>query len=480
MGKISLEELENAGRLAVISVYDYQVVKYRVPTGRSGNFYIRVFQNGIICKNTAASLLEVANKLNRTELYSDNYNAFGDNIIQCVVQLENEKVVQQKKLEQAQLKAAKDSATLTQQVAVKTLQHPHISVENKKLLQSQITKVSQANTTEIIKIEQEALEALLPKINTENQASQEKAEAIEKARQAEIARQKAKKLRQDKLNMDIEELYHDYQKSLAEEKEACSLSESLQVLKHQNKQEHKKSLQVMISMLAVLVVGIFAGSNVYANQQALKEARTDLVKIEKKLQNSEKGYVSEKTKEQIKIGLADTKEIYQQAKRSQVIAETKRLKKLNHQALAEDKTVQVSVNKLKDLSQDKLTSKDDRIALLNLADKKEDYEALNPYQKHVSSLLTLVTAHNLRTNYLQTYQPLLANQDLSKANKTQLTADIKQLEAAKTADEITSLANQLDTDGKASQVQADKSRAARELNAAKQKAQPDISKAQAL
>ena len=480
MAKISLEELENAGRLAIVSIADYQVVKYRAPLGRSGNFYIRVFQNGTICKNTAASLQKVANQLKHTDLYSDNYNTFGDNIIQYVMQLEKEEVARQRKLRESQLQAAKETAALTQQTAIKILQHPHISSENKRLLQTQISKLSQSNTIESIKAEKQSLETLLSKIENENQAAQEKAEAAEKVRQAEIARQKAEKIRQDKLDLDIEGLYHNYQRSQAEDKEVETLKGSLQVLQEHNHVEHKKSLQAMISMLVVLVVGVFVGGNVSANQQELKEARTNLVKVEKKLQKSEKGYVSEKTQNKIHDELSDTKKIHDQKNRKAILAETKRLSELDGTARSENKAVNLSVQKLKSLSQAKLTSTADQKALVTLTEQKDDYEALKPYQKQVSQLLTLVTAHNLRTSQLQTYQSLLGNQDLSKDNKNRLTVDIKNLEAAKTADDITNLATQLDTDGKSSQAQANKSKAARELNGAKQKAQADLSKAQSL
>ncbi|GBG97279.1 hypothetical protein [Lactococcus termiticola] len=415
VSKISIEELEAAGRLQTLDVkidgIDYQIVKYRAPLGRSGKHFIRVLQAGQTVSNTKNILGQIFNTFQfPAEQYNENTNILGDRLLVMIP-------AKIKEMQEAQRQEELRKEQQRQQ---------EIQLEQQRLQQQRAEEERQRRLAEEKERKARAL--------AEQEKRVKEAAAQEKARKA---------------NLDLEEQYAAYSKifdlkTVKQQEEA-----ELKVLE-QNRKFKLPSKMTWIS-IASLFVAMLVGGGLSANATQLQQQRDALKQVEKQLNHLDKSEVSKETKAEIKKELSDTNEIIKAKSLDNMKAESSRLEALSKKASGESSQVQELLQRAVRLESQ--SSKEDKDQLSDWEKKASDYSSISSYSSDFTHLMDLVEAHNNRTTSIASIDKILADKDLSKANKKLLTDDIQKLKKASTTDDITSLIGKLSTDSLTAQNQ---------------------------
>jgi hypothetical protein len=389
MAKISIEELAQAGVIeeATSKVRNdiYRLVKYKVPAGRSGKFYIRVFKNGTLCTNTKDALAEIHTRISSNADLNDNANTFGNAILPTM-----------------------HAFNLAQKEAA----------ERKKAEQERIRKEQEVQRLQKIAEEKARVEA-------------ERKEKLERERQA-------------KLDQDLEGLFQEYQ----DLENTLVQKHQLEIEAAQLKPTRPKfsmSLRGWITT-AVIIISIFMGSSYQMNNLKISTAKADLLKVEKQLNESKKGLISKDIQQEISKETSDTADIIKKSNVDQMDSERLRLAALLLEAKQENKAIVSLLDENQMLQQLDKISTSDKKALQVLANDSKTYSNFSDYQTQSNNLFDLVKAHESQTEALSTAADLLKDSNLSKADLTQLNTLMQKLQKASETDEINAAVEKLNSE----------------------------------
>lgn len=491
MAKIPLEELENAGRIdsvrGQIGDDKIEIVKYNVPAGRSGKFYIRVFENGLECTKTNNALVKIMREKQFSHsVYSENANIFGNNLMLAIQQqkAENERLA---KLEAERIereKQAKIAAEKAEQERLATLEQEKLERER----QIQLAK-AKAEADEKAKIAREKIENSAAVENLLVKFDDVKTEFYKTDEQKIFEQNQAKKAQRNQIvrwvlypiaALFLVVFVNYILPSLAAFLVLVFLGYLIYYIvkgrKNPSNLTKKLTTKVLGILTGILLIGTVGAGTISSHEQALAQARSALQKSEDNLNNTSMDHVSNLTKSAIVSELSDTKNIEKASNTKEMSAEAKRLDNLSNQANDETHEIDDLLDQSKTLQNDGATSSADKDLLSKMDAKANDYQYVTDYRKSAQDLYDLVSAHNARSVALDNANGILKDKDLSSADKSKIIADIKALNASSKADEINNLSSNLTDDvntakANIAKVQEAQKEAADKAAAAKQAAQ---------